>query len=158
MTATAEDELIERALTSARDTKYLAVRGGIRHQAASAFVQTFARQTATIVADQRTFNAAGRDVYRTFEASGPTVESPFLFGSDVYADERCVDQLRTALANCDAIPVAVGSGTINDLTKLAAHQLNRPYMVVATAASMDGYTAYGASITSHGSKQTFNCP
>jgi glycerol-1-phosphate dehydrogenase [NAD(P)+] len=31
-------------------------------------------------------------------------------------------------------------------------------MVVATAASMDGYTAYGASITRHGSKQTFDCP
>src|SRR5690606_24859508 len=29
---------------------------------------------------------------------------------------------------------------------------------VATAASMDGYTAYGASITSEGSKQTFDCP
>jgi glycerol-1-phosphate dehydrogenase [NAD(P)+] len=31
-------------------------------------------------------------------------------------------------------------------------------MVVATAASMDGYTAYGASITARGSKQTFDCP
>jgi glycerol-1-phosphate dehydrogenase [NAD(P)+] len=29
---------------------------------------------------------------------------------------------------------------------------------VATAASMDGYTAFGASITHHGSKQTFLCP
>jgi glycerol-1-phosphate dehydrogenase [NAD(P)+] len=31
-------------------------------------------------------------------------------------------------------------------------------MVVATAASMDGYTAYGASVTYRGSKQTFDCP
>jgi glycerol-1-phosphate dehydrogenase [NAD(P)+] len=31
-------------------------------------------------------------------------------------------------------------------------------MTVATAASMDGYTAYGASITLSGSKQTFDCP
>ncbi len=31
-------------------------------------------------------------------------------------------------------------------------------MSVATAASMDGYTAYGASITHLGSKQTFDCP
>jgi glycerol-1-phosphate dehydrogenase [NAD(P)+] len=31
-------------------------------------------------------------------------------------------------------------------------------MVVATAASMDGYSAYGASITTNGSKQTFDCP
>jgi glycerol-1-phosphate dehydrogenase [NAD(P)+] len=56
-----------------------------------------------------------------------------------------------------AIPVAVGSGTINDLTKLAAHRTDRPYLCVATAASMDGYTAFGASITYQGSKQTFQC-
>jgi hypothetical protein len=31
-------------------------------------------------------------------------------------------------------------------------------MSVATAASMDGYTAFGASITFQGAKQTFNCP
>jgi len=52
----------------------------------------------------------------------------------------------------------VGSGTINDLTKLAAHRAGRPYLAVATAASMDGYTAFGASIDCSGSKQTINCP
>jgi glycerol-1-phosphate dehydrogenase [NAD(P)+] len=52
----------------------------------------------------------------------------------------------------------VGSGTINDLTKLSSSLVNRPYMSLATAASMDGYTAYGASITYKGSKQTFMCP
>jgi glycerol-1-phosphate dehydrogenase [NAD(P)+] len=31
-------------------------------------------------------------------------------------------------------------------------------MCIATAASMDGYTAFGASITAGGAKQTFNCP
>ncbi len=55
-------------------------------------------------------------------------------------------------------PVAVGSGVINDLTKLCSHHNGRRYMVVGTAASMDGYTAYGASITKDGNKQTFDCP
>jgi glycerol-1-phosphate dehydrogenase [NAD(P)+] len=54
--------------------------------------------------------------------------------------------------------VAVGSGTINDLVKLSAHHCGRPYMSVATAASMDGYTAFGASITKDGYKQTMTCP
>ena len=62
------------------------------------------------------------------------------------------------LKNHDAIPIAVGSGTINDLTKLSSHLTGRRYMCVGTAASMDGYTAFGASITADGSKQTFNCP
>ena len=44
------------------------------------------------------------------------------------------------------------------MTKLAAHRTGRRYVAVGTAASMDGYTAYGASITYNGSKQTFPCP
>ena len=43
--------------------------------------------------------------------------------------------------------------------ELAAHRAGREsYLCVATAASMDGYTAFGASITHEGAKQTFSCP
>jgi glycerol-1-phosphate dehydrogenase [NAD(P)+] len=76
----------------------------------------------------------------------------------LYAEYSFVDQIRNHLKNADAIPIAVGAGSVNDLVKLAAHQCERPYLAVATAASMDGYTAYGASITYRGSKQTFDCP
>ena len=58
----------------------------------------------------------------------------------------------------EAIPVAVGSGTINDIVKRSAHERERPCMCVATAASMDGYTAFGASIEKDGLKQTLSCP
>src|SRR5262249_32716387 len=51
-----------------------------------------------------------------------------------------------------------GSGTLNDITKLAAHRAGRPYMCVGTAASMDGYTSFGAAITKDGFKQTMTCP
>lgn len=56
------------------------------------------------------------------------------------------------------IPIAVGSGTINDLVKRAAFETNRPYMVAATAASMDGYTASGAALIVDGFKQTRSVP
>jgi glycerol-1-phosphate dehydrogenase [NAD(P)+] len=89
---------------------------------------------------------------------GKTCRESFLFGPDIYAEYPLVERLQARLAAAPGIAVAVGSGTINDLTKLASHRLGRPYMVVATAASMDGYTAFGASITYKGSKQTFDCP
>jgi glycerol-1-phosphate dehydrogenase [NAD(P)+] len=69
-----------------------------------------------------------------------------------------VDRIQPAIVQSDAVPIAVGAGSINDLTKLAAHLCGRRYLAVATAASMDGYTAFGASITYEGSKQTFDCP
>ena len=58
----------------------------------------------------------------------------------------------------DAIPIAVGSGTVNDIVKRAAHECDRPYLCVGTAASMDGYTSFGASISKDGRKQTLTCP
>jgi glycerol-1-phosphate dehydrogenase [NAD(P)+] len=150
--------LLDRALRSASDTRFLLVSERARRDAAGVFVSAFGSVMPIIVTDANSFEAAGRDVYDSFGASGHADARPFVFGSDVYAEASAVDELQAALAQVEAIPVAVGSGTINDLTKLAAHRLGRPYMVVATAASMDGYTAYGASITANGSKQTFDCP
>ena len=153
-----EEALLQRALAAARDTRSLLVRNGARHDVARVFTASFGDQPARIVADERTFAAAGADVQESFRRARVTSEAPFLFGSDVYAEHAFVEQLEAALGQSQAIPVAVGSGTLNDLTKLVAHRLGRPYLAVATAASMDGYTAYGASITYRGSKQTFDCP
>lgn len=153
-----EAMLIEQALRAASHTRLLIASEGVRHEAASAFASQFGDQAAVIVADQNTFAAAGKDVAESFARAGRATSPPFIFGSHVDADDRDARELQLAIEPGQAIPIAVGSGIINDLTKLAAHRLNRPYMVVATAASMDGYTAYGASITSHGSKQTFDCP
>ncbi|HEV2486371.1 MAG TPA: sn-glycerol-1-phosphate dehydrogenase [Terracidiphilus sp.] len=153
-----EQELIERALKAARDTRYLAVEPGIRHRTSSIFSTLFGSREAVIVADGNTYKAAGRDVEASFARENRPLRKSFIFGPHIYANIECVQELVAALRDHDAIPVAVGSGTINDLTKLAAHQTNRQYMVVGTAASMDGYSAYGASITVAGSKDTIECP
>jgi glycerol-1-phosphate dehydrogenase [NAD(P)+] len=153
-----EEALLDRALRAARDTRFLTIDHGARHEAARVFASAFGNESAVIVSDAPSFAAAGADVRESFRRAGVPCAEPFLFGADVYAKYAFVEQLHASLAATPAIPVAVGSGTINDLTKLVAHQLGRPYLVIATAASMDGYTAYGASITSRGSKQTFDCP
>ena len=153
-----EQELIEQALKAARDTRFLTVEPGIRHQTAGIFSTLFGSREAILVVDANTYEAAGRDVEASFVRENRAQRKPFIFGPHIYANIECVQELVAALQDHDAIPVAVGSGTINDLTKLAAHQTNRPYMVVGTAASMDGYSANGASITVAGSKDTIDCP
>ena len=57
------------------------------------------------------------------------------------------------MRDADAL-VAVGSGTINDLCKYAAAQDGKPYVVFATAPSMNGYTSMNAAITVDGHKKT----
>ncbi len=48
--------------------------------------------------------------------------------------------------------VAVGSGVINDLSKWASFELKIPYVVVATAASMNGYSSANVAPTIAGVK------
>ena len=91
-------------------------------------------------------------------AAANVCEPLVLEADGLYAEYSFVTRIQKALAGNDAIPIAVGSGSINDLTKLAAHRAAGSISRVATAASMDGYTAFGASITHEGSKQTFDCP
>ncbi|MCU1234833.1 MAG: glycerol dehydrogenase-like oxidoreductase [Candidatus Solibacter sp.] len=158
VTSELDEQLLAGALEAAGDTRTLLVDAGARHRAQQVFEAEFGSARAIVVADRNTFDAAGREVVDSFAHGSHDSDSPFIFGPHIYAEYSCVEELARKLHSTDAIPVAVGSGTVNDLTKLVAHQLHRPYMVVATAASMDGYTAYGASITHQGSKQTFDCP
>lgn len=153
-----DPSMLERALRAARDTRRAIVGSGVLAQAPGLFAAEFGAASAVLVADPNTFEAAGRTVLDAFRREGREASQPFLFDADVYAGSEDAGLLEASLATVDSIPVAVGSGTVNDLTKLVAHRLRRPYMSVGTAASMDGYTAFGASITHHGSKQTFDCP
>ena len=150
---------IERALQRTTDTKDLVIGPGVVAQTASMFQKLFPGQTAIIIADTNTWEVAGKAVLQSLEDARVPHEKPFIFDDpDLYAEWKFVEQLKAHLSNLAAIAIAVGSGGINDLTKYTSHVLGRKYMCVGTAASMYGYTAYGASITKDGNKQTFSCP
>ena len=155
-----DQERIDAALGAATDTRRVAIGAGALAAVGDVFAQTFGARPAVVVADDTTFEVAGGAAHQALVSSGCRMVEPFVFPGRpaLYADHRRVLELEAALRAHDAIPVAVGAGTLNDLTKLAAHRCGRPYMVVATAASMDGYTASGAAITREGFKQTFACP
>ncbi len=150
---------IDIALQSANETKALIIERGASAKTAALFKEQFPNKTALIVADTNTYTLLGEQISKQFESENIKCVPAFIFDNpDLYAEYSFVEQLEQSLKQHEAIVVAVGSGTINDLCKLASHLCKRPYMCVATAASMDGYTAFGASITANGAKQTFNCP
>ena len=157
--ATAETDLLQRALGRARDTRLLELDRGARFRTAEAFNSLYGSAAAVVIADENSFRVAGRDVVDALKAAGQACHEPVVLPAEgLHAEYAFVDEIRARVQSLDAVPIAVGAGTINDLVKLVAHQCGRPYLTVATAASMDGYTAYGASITYQGSKQTFDCP
>jgi glycerol-1-phosphate dehydrogenase [NAD(P)+] len=154
-----DDLLLEAALRQARYTRRLVIGAGCRREVADVFAELFGDAPSIIIADENSFAAAGRDVFDSLRRSGREPLEPLVLEAEgLYAEYSYVTRIEQALAANDAIPIAVGAGSINDLTKLSAHRCKRQYLAVATAASMDGYTAFGASITHEGSKQTFDCP
>lgn len=154
------DGIVARAMKTARETRRLEIGRGALAHAPMVWAQEFGSKPALIVADPSTYAAAGQQVSAAFRRAGLPVLDPFIYTEpELHAEHEHVVALEAALrAQPEAIPVAVGTGTINDLTKLAAHRVGRRYLALGTAASMDGYTAYGASITFNGAKQTFPCP
>lgn len=147
------------ALYRARDTKALIIGNGVVCRTAEMFSQLFPGRKAIIVADDNTWEVAGKDAQKSLDDAGIESVDAYIFSSeDFYAEWRHVEALKAFLENIDAVVIAVGSGVINDTVKYVSSLLGRRYMCVGTAASMDGFTAYGASITKDGNKQTFDCP
>lgn len=96
----------------------------------------------TVVADEATYGALGQRVARNLEKLGPVktivLDSP-------HADMETATELSEKLRAAEGV-VAVGSGTVNDLTKYATFLNQNNYCVFGTAASMNGYTSTTASL------------
>ena len=105
-----------------------------------------------IVADENTFAAAGEKVLNTL--SGKEIKKVIFSGKEVLIpDERAIGAVVEKLSGCDII-IGIGSGVIQDLCKYVSFFEKVPYMVVATAPSMDGYASDGAAMILKGMKET----
>ena len=111
-----------------------------------------------IIADTRTYEAVGREVEILIRKEGL---APGLFivpdhdGETPAADDRTRDLLLNSAPDAD-LYIAVGSGVINDLVKWTAHIKNKPFITVATAASMKGYGSANVAETIDGLKVLFH--
>jgi glycerol-1-phosphate dehydrogenase [NAD(P)+] len=111
-----------------------------------------------LVADQNTYEAAGEIVASSLNntaiSSQVTLIKPDRQG-DVIADEVSIIQLILEIQQFSAeIVVAIGSGTIHDITRYAAFTTGIPFISVPTAPSVDGFNSKGAPIIIRGEKKT----
>jgi glycerol-1-phosphate dehydrogenase [NAD(P)+] len=78
----------------------------------------------------------------------------FVLPSHPHADEATVRRVAQAIDGATGV-IAVGSGTINDLAKRASTVRDElPFVVLGTAASMNGYASAIAAILANGVKTT----
>lgn len=153
-------DLIRDALAAASDTAAVVVGPGVVEQTGPTFTTVFPGQRAVVVADETTWAVAGPQVTGSLRAAGAELEAPVVYPGHpvLLADGETVADLRQRLEATDAVACSVGSGSLNDVAKLASHQAGRRYQHVCTAASVDGYTSSGAAVTVNGVKTTHLCP
>ena len=155
-------DLLALGLAEASDTRVVDVSRGAVQRAGQVLRDALVTdgRPVLVVADQHTWAAAGEAVHASLVAAGVAVIEPLIFPGQpvLHAALDTSHTIREHLRQTGALGVAVGSGTINDLVKLAAGDLGLPYAVVGTAASMDGYSGFGAPMSSEGVKVTMACP
>lgn len=152
-------DLIQKALADADDTSEVVMGYDVLDQTGRVFKELFGDAAAIVIADGNTWSVAGEAVTQSLRDAGVPIKDPFVFPGHptLYASYENAEKLRDYLREIDAIPCSIGSGSLNDLTKRASDELGRRYMNVCTAASMDGYAAFGASLSEKGFKHTMSC-
>ena len=107
---------------------------------------------AFVLTDANTFRAAGNAVVALLKDAEIPCTSFSFPEEQPEPDERSVGAAVMHMdAGCDII-VAVGSGVINDIGKILSALSRRPYIIVATAPSMDGYASATSSMNRSGLK------
>lgn len=114
-------------------------------------------ETVNLVVDDNTYEAAGKQIREQLIRSDIQTNVVHLKVNQhhqVIADEASVVQLLIETSpETDAL-IAVGAGTIHDITRFCGSKMNIPFISVPTAASVDGFTSKGAPLILHGVKQT----
>ena len=113
-----------------------------------------------LVSDVHTQAAAGERVRQVLADAGISFSAYVFPAEHLDPDETSVGSAVMHYdASCDLV-IGIGSGVINDICKILSHVCGRPYIIVATAPSMDGYASATSSMTRDGLKISLpsRCP
>ncbi|MBR3927650.1 MAG: sn-glycerol-1-phosphate dehydrogenase [Clostridia bacterium] len=144
------------------DLKYLKIGPGAVNHVGDA-VRAIGAKKPFIICDKNTYEAAAKKVVEVLSKEGISHTLFIVPQGDLKKlepDERALGSIAmTYDTSCDMI-IAVGSGVINDLSKVFAFDLNVPQMIVGTAPSMDGFASNSSSMVVNGVKTTLynHCP
>ncbi len=109
-----------------------------------------------LLSDPNTYRAAGSMAEDLLKRSGIAVSGYCFSEEKPEPDEKSVGAALMHYDTACNLLVGVGSGVINDIGKLLSAAADKPYIIVATAPSMDGYASATSSMTRDGLKISLN--
>ena len=105
-----------------------------------------------LVADGNTFSVAGAEVEKVL--TDKNLKKVIFSGEKLLIpDEIAIEEVKKKTSEAELI-IGIGSGVIQDLCKCVSFFSKIPYIIVATAPSMDGYASDGAAMILGGMKET----
>jgi glycerol-1-phosphate dehydrogenase [NAD(P)+] len=110
-----------------------------------------------LVMDRNTRAAQGEAAERALEAAGFDLVSVIFDDEEVVADADHVFEVLLAADHVPRTCVAIGSGTITDITRFVSHRTGVSFVSMPTAPSVDGFASIGAPLIIDGVKETVIC-
>lgn len=110
-------------------------------------VKKYGAKKAFVISDKNTYKAAGEKVCALLDECDIAYTS-YSFDQDSLEPNETNVGLAVMYFDkeCDIV-IGVGSGVINDIGKILSSLSSKPYIIVATAPSMDGYASATSSMT-----------
>ncbi len=111
--------------------------------------------SVAMICDENTYKVLGARVEELCLVKNTACLDP----NHLHATEKAVEEARKGIKECDLL-LAVGSGTVHDITRYIAHDMGIPFISVPTAPSVDGFVSNVAAMTLEGVKITTpaTCP
>lgn len=95
------------------------------------------------------------NTYKATEDRHPQVDAQVILPAEnLHANEHGVELLQEKLPKETEIIIAIGSGTIHDISRFCAYKRNIDFVSCPTAASVDGFCSSVAAMTWNGCKKT----
>jgi glycerol-1-phosphate dehydrogenase [NAD(P)+] len=107
-----------------------------------------------LVADRNTFPALGQSVENAIKEHGWDVTCVVFQEQAVIPNEDFIFQVLLQADQTERTYLAVGSGTLTDITRFASHRNQRPFISLPTAPSVDGFTSPSSSLVVRNIKKT----
>ena len=139
--------------------EYLAVGNGAISELPN-IINIYGAKKAFVISDINTDRAAGDKVRAVLFEKGIDFSEYVFQSKELEPNEWAVGSATIKLDKSADILVCIGSGTVNDICKIVSKTAKIPYVIVATAPSMDGYASGTSSMIVDGLKVSVNskCP
>lgn len=134
------------------DTEIVEIGSGLVHKVGKLLADADFPKEILLVADKNTIKAAD-GILESLAEAGFQVKQ-LIYENMIHARVEQVREVEALMADVGGV-ISVGSGSLNDICRVATYELKKEYCIFATAPSMDGFASDTAPIIENNFKSSW---